>query len=194
MRSFVLTRLQCRSVWPGLCFVLICSLLSLSSWSSWLVSPAFALTREASKTAGPEAAGPEAAGPEAAGPEAAGRAQPLTVLSQDGRAHEFRVEVADSGPLRELGLMFREELAPDYAMLFDFEEEQNLVMWMKDTPLSLDMFFADASGLIFHIAESTVPFSEDLIAAPAPGRYVLETPAGTAKRLGLQPGDMLLLP
>ena len=93
MRSFVLTRLQCRSVWPGLCFVLICSLLSLSSWSSWLVSPAFALTREASKTAGPEAAGPEAAGP-----EAAGRAQPLTVLSQDGRAHEFRVEVADSGP------------------------------------------------------------------------------------------------
>ena len=164
MQSFALTCLKRSAVWLALVW----------PWASLSWAPALVLAGQAREVVGPS-----------------GDAQPLTVLSQDGRAHSFVVELADSQALRELGLMFREELPPDYAMLFDFEQEQNLVMWMKDTPLSLDMFFADSSGLIFHIAENTVPFSEDLIAAPWPGRYVLEASAGTAKRLGLQPGDMM---
>lgn len=119
---------------------------------------------------------------------------PLTIVTQDGTSHQIFVEVANNNASRQKGLMFRKELAANQGMLFDFGKQQDLVMWMKDTPLSLDMFFADVDGLIFYIAENTTPFSTKLIAAPLPGRYVLEAPAGTARRLGLQRGDMLDLP
>jgi hypothetical protein len=80
-------------------------------------------------------------------------------------------------------------MAADHGMLFDFETPQPVVMWMRNTPLPLDMLFIDADGRIAGVAADTTPFSEAMIPSPRPVRFVLEVNAGTARRLGIAAGD-----
>lgn len=112
----------------------------------------------------------------------------LTVQSAAGE-HVFLVEIARTEPQRARGLMFREAMAPDAGMLFIFEMEGERYFWMKNTPLSLDIIFLDASGAIVSIAENTTPFSEKTISSHGVSLYVLEVLAGTSRRLGISAGD-----
>lgn len=89
--------------------------------------------------------------------------------------------------------MFRRHLPDDEGMLFDFGEERSVSMWMRNTYISLDMLFADADGVIHRIEARTEPFSEEIIEAGAPTRYVLEVAGGVSRRLGLGPGDRILV-
>jgi len=113
---------------------------------------------------------------------------PLTVTTADGTEHVFQVEVADTPEARGRGLMFREELAPDHGMLFIFPRRERVAMWMRNTPLPLDMLFIDDDGRVRQIAERTVPYSEATISSRRRVRYVLEVPGGTAERLGIEAG------
>lgn len=115
------------------------------------------------------------------------------IIAQDGREHVFTVELALTPEQQSRGLMFRETLAPDAGMLFVYDPPRAIAMWMRNTLVPLDMVFAGAGGTIFFIAENTEPLSEALIQPPAGVGYVLEVPAGTARRLGLVPGDRLRL-
>ena len=74
-------------------------------------------------------------------------------------------------------------------MLFDFGRVRTASMWMKDTPLSLDMLFIAADGRIVNIVADTVPRSLAVIRSSEPVLGVLEVRAGTARRLGIRPGD-----
>src|SRR5271157_1334577 len=51
------------------------------------------------------------------------------------------VEVADDEKQREHGLMFRRSLPGNGGMIFLFEGEQTITMWMKNTYIPLDMVF-----------------------------------------------------
>lgn len=84
--------------------------------------------------------------------------------------------------------MGRRELAPDAGMLFDYRAPAQVTMWMKNTPLSLDMIFIGEDGRVVRVAERTEPFSEALIPSFVEVRAVLEVGAGTAQRLGISPG------
>nr|WP_306266629.1 DUF192 domain-containing protein [Pararhizobium sp. IMCC3301] len=106
----------------------------------------------------------------------------------------FIVEIADEPTEREVGLMFRVELPQDQGMLFDFEEDRNVTMWMRNTPLSLDMVFIDRSGQVVRVAPNTTPFSTDIISSGQPVRYVLEINAGEADARGIRAGDKVLHP
>ncbi len=119
--------------------------------------------------------------------------QTIEIVSK-GRVHVFTVEVADNDEERARGLMFRKELPEGRGMLFDFHREQDVAFWMKDTPLSLDIIFIRGDGPIRRIAANTVPFSLDSIPSGGPVRAVLEVIAGTAKKLGIQPGDKVAAP
>ncbi len=119
--------------------------------------------------------------------------QTIEIVSK-GRVHVFTVEVADNDEERARGLMFRKELPEGRGMLFDFHREQDVAFWMKDTPLSLDIIFIRGDGTIRRIAANTVPFSLDSIPSGGPVRAVLEVIAGTAKKLGIQPGDKVAAP
>src|SRR5690606_25149275 len=47
------------------------------------------------------------------------RVEPVTVETQRGK-EIFKAEIADTPALRQQGLMYRKEMAPDEGMLFDF--------------------------------------------------------------------------
>src|SRR5687768_15980504 len=77
---------------------------------------------------------------------------PLAACSSDDRlvAHtatgdySFTVDVVDTPAARNKGLMFRQSLAKDAGMLFDFKQEQQTAFWMQNTFIPLDMVFIAA--------------------------------------------------
>jgi uncharacterized membrane protein (UPF0127 family) len=119
--------------------------------------------------------------------------EPLEIQTASG-THRFSVEVMRDDAQRARGLMFRRYLPADRGMLFDFKREEPISMWMKNTFISLDMIFADRTGRIVSIAQDTEPLSERIIPSGEPAYAVLEVNAGTARRLGIKPGDRLRHP
>jgi uncharacterized membrane protein (UPF0127 family) len=115
----------------------------------------------------------------------------IVLVEAGGSQYRFEVEVADDPAERAEGLMYRESLADNAGMLFLYPKPQPVQFWMKNTPLSLDIVFVRADGTIAHIAESTIPMSEDLIPSGEPVRAVLEVKAGTMRQLGVTAGDRL---
>lgn len=117
----------------------------------------------------------------------------LVIVSGDKR-HNFKVETARNDADRSRGLMFRQSMPADQGMLFDFERDQMVAMWMRNTFIPLDMVFVFADGRIHRIEQRTEVQSERTISSGVPVRAVLELNAGTAERLGLKPGDKLIHP
>lgn len=118
--------------------------------------------------------------------------KPIEIVSADGERHAFYAHLADTEETRGRGLMFVTQLEADHGMLFDFGETRHVGMWMKNTPLSLDMLFIDEAGVIVRIAERTEPFSTRIIRSEAPVRAVLEINGGLAEALGIEAGDRLV--
>ena len=114
--------------------------------------------------------------------------EPLEIVSKNG-VHSFAVELALTPEQQAQGLMFRKELPEGQGMLFDFQRDQETSFWMKNTFISLDMIFIRADGRIHRVAANTTPLSEALVPSNGPVRAVLEVIAGTARKLGIAPGD-----
>ncbi|WP_410712171.1 DUF192 domain-containing protein [Bradyrhizobium sp. BEA-2-5] len=119
--------------------------------------------------------------------------QPLEIVTKNG-VQVFSVEMATTAEEKETGLMYRKELADGKGMLFDFNPEQEISMWMKNTYVSLDMIFIRADGRILRIAENTEPLSTKIISSRGLAKGVLEVIAGTAQKYGIQPGDRVAHP
>lgn len=113
-------------------------------------------------------------------------------IESGGKRYHFTIELALTPEQQAQGLMFRRTLAADAGMLFPHESEQELLMWMKNTLIPLDMVFIRADGTISRIAERAVPQSLTTIASDGPAAAVLEINGGTAARLGLKPGDKVI--
>ena len=105
----------------------------------------------------------------------------------------LNVEVADTEAKREQGLMFRRSMSDGHGMIFLFDREHEITMWMKNTYIPLDMVFIGSDWRIKHIAYDAEPFSTEVISSIRPASRVLEIGAGQAKKLGLGIGDSLVL-
>ena len=116
----------------------------------------------------------------------------LEIAGSDGLRHAFTVEVARTTAQRSRGLMYRTRLEPDRGMLFIYPAPQIARMWMKDTPVALDMLFIAADGQVLEIAEHTEPLSQRTIASRVPVAAVLELKAGRCAELGIGPGAQVL--
>lgn len=116
----------------------------------------------------------------------------LSIVRSDGVRVDFEVEIASKAEQRRIGLMGRTRLPARHGMLFDFEAPTIATMWMKDTPLSLDMLFLDEHGLVVWVGERTTPASLTFITTSQLVRYVLELNGGEARSLGLAAGDRAL--
>ncbi|WP_245891844.1 MULTISPECIES: DUF192 domain-containing protein [Devosia] len=112
----------------------------------------------------------------------------LVVQSENGE-HAFTVEVVDTPETRAQGLMYRQELADDAGMLFDFREERPVSFWMRNTYIPLDMLFIEADGTILNIHVNARPHDTTSIPSDGPVQFVLEIPGGRSDELGIAAGD-----
>ena len=120
---------------------------------------------------------------------------PAPLLIQTTRGDVvFNVEIANTDVERAAGLMFRKDFPANRAIMFDFKITRPVSMWMKNTPLPLDMLFADVNGLIVGVSENTIPQSLDVISSPKPVLYVVEINAGQAAVNSIRAGDVLVHP
>lgn len=117
-----------------------------------------------------------------------------TIVTPNGTT--IFVEIADSPDKRVQGLMLRPSMAPDRGMLFLFPGLGDRTFWMKNTLISLDIFWLNESGDIIHL-EQNVPIctrKDDgcpRYQSPYKSRQVLELNAGMAKKLNLAVGKRL---
>jgi uncharacterized protein len=128
-----------------------------------------------------------------AGPADSVERRTVEIASKSG-VHAFKVDLAATDRERGRGLMFHRSLPQSYGMLFDFKRDQDVDMWMKNTYVPLDMIFIRSDGGILRIADNTRPLSERLIPSGGPVRAVLEVAGGTARKLGIAPGDRVVSP
>jgi len=132
------------------------------------------------------------------GQESGGTAQaeaaellPLSIRTAAG-VRNFRVEVARTEAEQARGLMYRTSLPDDGGMLFPSAQPEPKSFWMKNTVIPLDMIFIAADGTIRSIHANAVPHSTETIPSQFPVRAVLEINGGSAKLLGIKPGDKVL--
>jgi len=128
-----------------------------------------------------------------AAPSRAADQKTLEIATKNGVV-VFNVELAVTPEEHAKGLMYRKEVPQGYGMLFDFGHDQELSFWMKNTYVSLDMIFIRGDGRILRIAENTEPLSTRIVPSEGPARAVLEVVAGTARKLGIAPGDRVAYP
>ena len=102
----------------------------------------------------------------------------------------FDVEVMRTDEERQRGLMGRAYLPERRGMLFDFGAPEDVRMWMKDTPLPLDIIFIRANGTIARITKGE-PFSTRVLPSGEPVLAVLELNGGTSAKLNIQPGNVV---
>lgn len=108
------------------------------------------------------------------------------------RCIALAVFLADNDSRRSQGLMRIARLEEYEGMLFYFNRQARVAMWMKNTYIPLDMFFIRDDGSIAAVVERTTPMSTARIVSPVPVAMVLELNAGFAESKSLRVGNRLL--
>ncbi|MEM6483136.1 MAG: DUF192 domain-containing protein [Pseudomonadota bacterium] len=106
----------------------------------------------------------------------------------------FTIELADEPDEQAEGLMHRESMPRSSGMLFAYPSPRPTRFWMRNTLISLDMIFADASGVVQKVHRDARPLDETPIFGGNAIQYVLEINAGLSERLGIGPGTQLRHP
>ncbi|WP_420432376.1 DUF192 domain-containing protein [Hyphobacterium sp.] len=119
-----------------------------------------------------------------------GDPEPVIVETDDGEIR-FSALIADTDERRQRGLMFRDSLADDEAMLFDYEVVRPASIWMRNTAISLDIIFIAEDGHIAKIVANAQPYSLRSMASDFPVLGVLEVRGGLTRDAGIEPGDMV---
>ena len=106
--------------------------------------------------------------------------------------YRFDVYLAMNDAQRSRGLMFVRDLPATTGMLFVYEGNHPLSMWMKNTFIPLDMVFARADGTVINVIRNTEPQSLKSQRSSEPAMFVLELNAGTTERLSIDENSRLI--
>jgi uncharacterized membrane protein (UPF0127 family) len=107
---------------------------------------------------------------------------------------EVTAELAITDEELTRGLMFRDNLDPDQAMLLVFEEEGYHSIWMKNMKIPLDLLWLDKDKRVVYIEHKVPPCKKDPCTtynSRIPAMYVLEIKAGEAKKNKIKLYDRL---
>ena len=116
----------------------------------------------------------------------------VSIVGADGKPRAtVAVEVANTGSQREVGLMFRKHLDDNAGMIFVFPDSAQRNFWMHNTPIPLDMIFADADGRVTGIVANAEPYSDKLLGVEGNSQYVLEVNGGFCAKNGIKAGDRM---
>jgi len=103
---------------------------------------------------------------------------------------QIDAQVAATPAQREIGLMFRSEMATHEGMVFVFEQAQKQCFWMKNTLLPLTAAFVDEDGTIVNLADMK-PQSTESHCSDKPVRFVLEMNQGWFAKKNIKKGFKL---
>lgn len=109
----------------------------------------------------------------------------LIISASDHACVRFDIYLAENNAQRRRGLMFVRSMPETTGMLFIYEEDGFLSMWMKNTFIPLDILFVRSDGTVSSIGYDAEPQSLQSIAALEPVRYVLELNAGIAEKYSI---------
>jgi uncharacterized membrane protein (UPF0127 family) len=113
-------------------------------------------------------------------------------IARNGEVYAtIAIEIAENDSTRTRGMMQRTSNPADSGMLFIFDYEEDRAFWMANTPLSLDLLFADADSTIVTIKKYMQPLSAQEVPSNGPARFVLEVIAGYSDTIGIIEGDKL---
>lgn len=105
---------------------------------------------------------------------------PKTIINLNGI--NFHVLVANTEKTREHGLMFQDDMPYGNGMLFVYDNDGFIPLWMKNTLMPLDAIWFDGSGNVIHVEKNMQPCRQEpcKVYSQVSGnaRYVLEAPAG----------------
>jgi uncharacterized membrane protein (UPF0127 family) len=113
--------------------------------------------------------------------------------------HPFRAWVMDNESKQEEGMMFLQDkdVASDQGMIFVFKDDQtppNKSFWMHNTYLPLDIIYIDKDKKVVNVGDGQKTLNDDMVRANGAYRYVLEVKYGTAAKLGIKTGSVLVMP
>ena len=109
----------------------------------------------------------------------------LIVHASEHACYRLDIYLARNDEQRARGLMHVRSLPQTTGMLFVYESDSYISMWMKNTYIPLDIVFARADGSVSSVERNTEPLSLKSIRALEPVRYTLEVNAGVADKLSL---------
>ena len=115
----------------------------------------------------------------------------LIIHASKHACYRLDIYLAMTGPQRTRGLMYVRNMPQTTGMLFVYESDGYLSIWMKNTYIPLDIVFARADGSVSSIEYGAEPLSLRSMVATEPVRYVLELNAGVAKALSIDENSRL---
>ena len=116
----------------------------------------------------------------------------LELGSGTSSAQKYTLEKATSSAAQVKGLGGRDTLAPSAGMLFEYEDNTQRCIWMKDMRFNIDVIWVDATNRVVSIVPDLKPDSYPQSYC-ANALKVIELNAGTASKHGLRVGQILQL-
>lgn len=113
---------------------------------------------------------------------------PTTLSIQN---HTFKLEHATTPQQRQKGLMYRESISSENAMLFSYSTPQSISVWMKNTFISLDILWLDNSFCVLAIKKG-IPLSTAIHTPDVTASYLLEIQGGLTQHLNIKEGDYFI--
>lgn len=102
---------------------------------------------------------------------------------------ELTTEVADEPAERNIGMMYRKEMADGEAMLFVMPEAAPVSFWMRNTLVPLSIAYLNTAGVIMEIHDLE-PLDETSVSSNFENiGYAIEVPQGYFSRVGIYPGQ-----
>jgi len=116
--------------------------------------------------------------------------QNLPAISLQAGMYNIHAAVARTPEQREIGLMYRREMAQHEGMLFVFDEATPQCFWMKNTLLPLAIAFVADDGTVVNTDEMK-PLTLDSHCSTQAVRYVLEMNRGWFAKRGIKAGSKI---
>jgi uncharacterized protein len=106
-------------------------------------------------------------------------------------SQEMVAELALTPEQRQIGMMFRTNMAENEGMLFVFPVPHQTAFWMKNTIVPLSAAYIDANGVIQEIHELKPHDTNAVEATSHEIQFVLETPQGWFQRNNVSTGAVI---
>ena len=119
---------------------------------------------------------------------------PADNISAKNARAKFRVEVVTNKADKNKGLSGRDSMPADAGMLFVLDPNDSRLFWMKGMNFPIDIVVIDRGMKVTEIFRDLQPCTQcPIYSVSETAAYVLEINTGLAEKLGIAPGDSVVI-